>query len=62
MFFVIETKGQGKNQVSTVYVEGYLVGRELKSNKSTSPTLILRFTVESFFPKFTYSLIKINIY
>lgn len=25
IFYVIETKGQGKNQASTVYVEGYLV-------------------------------------
>lgn len=33
IFFVIETKGQEKNQVSMVYVEGYLVGRGGETNK-----------------------------
>ena len=32
-FFVIETKGQGKNQVSMVYVEGHLVESEGEYNK-----------------------------
>lgn len=62
IFYVIETKGQGKNQVSTVYVERYLVGRRGKSlTKSISPTLILTGTLAFtayFFSRFTYPLIK----